>query len=85
VREPPPLRIVAVRVCDSRAHGLRLATKKLWWIDGPVEYCEGCCDMMLHIAEVLGMHPKTEDIPVPEDMQPGAGRRAMLLDDGKKV
>jgi hypothetical protein len=81
LRTPPPPRVVPVRVCDSRAHELRLATQRLYWIDGPVDYCERCCDMMVHIAEVLGMHPKVEPIPAPAELGETGVRRGMRLEE----
>jgi hypothetical protein len=59
------LHLVDVHRCDAQDHEPRIATRRLFWVTGPVEYCDQCAAWMLKVAEVLGVSIHAEDLPLP--------------------
>lgn len=60
---------VSLHVCDSKDDEHlavpRLATRRLFWVTGPVEYCGPCAAWMKQVADTLGVYVHEEDIPLP--------------------
>lgn len=61
-----PLAIVDARRCDSKDHGPALASRRLFWVTGPVDYCNHCADWMQKVAGVMGVHVHEEPIAPPD-------------------
>jgi len=63
-----PLDVVDAHRCDSVAHAPRLATWRLAWVSGPVEYCDDCARQMQNVAGALGLYVHAEAIvpPLPD-------------------
>jgi len=51
-----------VHVCESLNHEPRHAMRRLFLVQGPVEYCEPCAAKMLAIYASLGVHCHVEDL-----------------------
>lgn len=73
-----PVDIVDAHRCDSKSHAEPvLATWRLHWVTGQVEYCDFCRSWMQEVARIMGMTVREERLAVPA---PVAGRRAMDLE-----
>lgn len=72
--------IIDAHACDSVNHGPTrvFATRRLFWVTGPVEYCDHCATCMQLAAQALGTYVHEEPIPVPED--PVVDRHARAID-----
>ena len=45
--------LIDVRICDSKDHEPRLATRLLYWVTEPIDYCESCAAKMIVIGRLL--------------------------------
>ena len=51
-----------IDLCDARDHEARLATRRAYPVQGPIDYCDACCARLQQVYTILCVYLHVEEL-----------------------